>query len=64
MGMLPGSAFGEDDTVLRMRVATALLYGETDEQRETALASDDPVRLPWIAAALDRASDVLADLAP
>jgi aspartate aminotransferase len=64
MGMLPGSAFGEDDTVLRMRVATALLYGETDEQRETALASDDPVRLPWIAAALARAEEVLADLAP
>jgi aspartate aminotransferase len=64
MGMLPGSAFGEDDTVLRMRVATALLYGETDEQRETALASDDPVRLPWIAAALARAGDVLAELAP
>jgi aspartate aminotransferase len=64
MGMLPGSAFGEDGTVLRMRVATGLLYGETDEQRETALASDDPVRLPWIAAALDRAGDVLADLAP
>ncbi len=63
MGMLPGSTFGEDDAVLRMRVATALLYGETDEQRETALASDDPVRLPWIAAALTRAGDVLADLA-
>ena len=63
MGMLPGSAFGEDDTVLRMRVATALLYGETDEQRETALASDDPARLPWIAAALARTGDVLADLA-
>ncbi len=63
MGMLPGSAFGEDGTVLRMRVATGLLYGETDEQREIALASADPVRLPWIAGALDRASDVLADLA-
>jgi aspartate aminotransferase len=64
MGMLPGSAFGEDGTVLRMRVATGLLYGETDEQREIALTSADPVRLPWIAAALDRATDVLADLAP
>ncbi len=64
MGVLPGSAFGEDDTALRMRVATALLYGETDGQRETALASDDPVRLPWIAAALARAGEVLADLAP
>ena len=64
MGMLPGSAFGEDAAVLRMRVATGLLYGETDEQREIALASADPARLPWIAAALDRAADVLADLAP
>jgi aspartate aminotransferase len=64
MGMLPGSAFGEDAAALRMRVATGLLYGETDEQREMALASADPVRLPWIAAALDRATAVLADLAP
>jgi aspartate aminotransferase len=62
--MLPASAFGEDDTVLRMRVATGLLYGETSEQRELALASGDPVRLPWIAAALARAAEVLADLAP
>jgi aspartate aminotransferase len=61
--VLPGSAFGEDDTVLRMRVATALLYGETGEQREAALASDDPVALPWIAAALTRIEEVLADLA-
>ena len=47
-----------------MRVAAAMLYGETDEQREQALRSDDPVTLPWIAAALDRIGDVLAGLAP
>jgi aspartate aminotransferase len=47
-----------------MRVATAMLYGETDAQRERALLSDDPVTLPWIAAALDRIDDVLSDLAP
>jgi hypothetical protein len=41
-----------------------MLYGETDEQRERALRSADPVTLPWIAAALDRIEDVLADLAP
>jgi aspartate aminotransferase len=64
MGVLPGSAFGEDDPVLRTRVATALLYGETDEQREAALASADPVALPWIATALTRIGEVLADLAP
>jgi aspartate aminotransferase len=64
MGVLPASAFGEEPQALRMRVATAMLYGETDEQRERALLSADPVALPWIAAALDRIEDVLADLAP
>ena len=54
----------EEPEVLRVRVATAMLYGETDAQRERALLSDDPVTLPWIAAALDRNVDVLADLAP
>ena len=64
MGVLPASAFGEEPAALRTRVATAMLYGETDEQRERALRSDDPVTLPWIAAALDRIEDVLDDLAP
>jgi aspartate aminotransferase len=64
MGVLPASAFGEEPGALRMRVATAMLYGETDAQRERALLSDDPVTLPWIAAALDRIDDVLSDLAP
>ena len=64
MGVLPARAFGEEPEVLRMRVATAMLYGETDEQRERALLSDDPVTLPWIAAALDQIEDVLADLDP
>jgi aspartate aminotransferase len=64
MGVLPASAFGEDEDVLRMRVATGLLYGETAEQQEAALRSADPVALPWIAAALSRIDDILADLAP
>ncbi len=62
MGVLPGSAFGEPPEALRLRVATSLLYGETDEQRYAALASQDPAGLPWIAAALDRASEVLTEL--
>ena len=33
-------------------------------RRERALASADPVHLPWIAASLRRLDDVLADLAP
>jgi aspartate aminotransferase len=62
VGVLPGSAFGDPPEELRLRVATSLLYGETDDYREAALASPDPVALPWIAAALDRASEVLAKL--
>ncbi|HEY0538316.1 MAG TPA: pyridoxal phosphate-dependent aminotransferase [Actinoallomurus sp.] len=62
VGVLPGSAFGEPPEALRLRVATSLLYGETDEQRLTALTAADPCGLPWIAAALDRATEVLTDL--
>lgn len=62
VGVLPGSAFGDPAEALRIRVAISLLYGETAEQRTAALASPDPVALPWVADALDRASEVLADL--
>jgi aspartate/methionine/tyrosine aminotransferase len=62
VGVLPGSAFGEPPEALRLRVATSLLYGETDEQRYAALGADDPAGLPWITAALDRATEVLTDL--
>jgi aspartate aminotransferase len=61
-GTLPGSAFGESASCLRLRLATGLLYGDTDEQREQALAAPDPLRLPWISAALARFGEVLADL--
>ena len=62
--MLPASAFGEDDGALRVRVATGLFYGESDRPRETALDVCDPASLPWIAAALGRIADILADLGP
>jgi aspartate/methionine/tyrosine aminotransferase len=62
-GTLPGSAFGESASSLRLRLATGLLYGETREQQEAALAAPDPLALPWISAALTRFSDILADLA-
>jgi aspartate aminotransferase len=64
MGVLPASAFGEDSRALRLRVATGLPYGDTDAQRELALAAPGPLTLPWIAAALDRIEDILASLAP
>ena len=62
LGVLPGSAFGDQPWRLRLRVATALLYGETDEQRNAALNAADPCALPWIASALDRLEECLADL--
>jgi aspartate/methionine/tyrosine aminotransferase len=63
-GSLPASAFGEGPEDLRLRLATGLLYGDTDEQREAALAAAEPLRLPWIAAALTGIKDMLADLSP
>jgi aspartate aminotransferase len=63
-GTLPGSAFGEDESSLRLRLATGLLYGESDEEREQALAAADPLQLPWIAGALQRLTEILADLQP
>jgi aspartate aminotransferase len=60
---LPGSAFGEPPGALRLRLATALLYGDTPGQQESALAAPDPTELPPIAAALARLSHAFADLA-
>jgi aspartate aminotransferase len=62
-GTLPGSAFGESASSLRLRLATGLLYGDTDEQREQALMADDPLELPWISAAMTRFGEILADMA-
>ncbi len=62
-GSLPGSAFGEGASSLRLRLATGLLYGDTDEQREEALAAPDPLMLPWISAAMTRFGHILADIA-
>ncbi|MCQ4082525.1 pyridoxal phosphate-dependent aminotransferase [Streptomyces sp. RB6PN25] len=52
VGVLSGAVFGDDPRALCFRVATSLLYGETDEQRWQALRSSDPEQLPWIADAL------------
>jgi aspartate aminotransferase len=63
-GTLPASAFGEDPKVLRLRLATGLLYGDSEARQEAALAAGNPLSLPWIAAQLDRLGEILADLAP
>jgi aspartate aminotransferase len=62
VGVLPGSAFGEDSGRLRLRVATAMLYGDTVTDRTAALNSASPCSLPWIAASLARLEEVLTDL--
>jgi aspartate aminotransferase len=60
---LPGSAFGEPPGALRLRLATSLLYGDSQEQQEAALTAADPTTLPPITAALARLSEITADLA-
>ncbi|GAB3454495.1 aminotransferase class I/II-fold pyridoxal phosphate-dependent enzyme [Streptomonospora sediminis] len=64
MGALAGEEFGDSPQALRMRVATSLLYGDTDDQRSTALEADDPLALPWIADHLDRLGEVLESAGP
>jgi aspartate aminotransferase len=56
---LPGSAFGDDPSSMRLRVATSLLSGDDDEQREAALRSESPAELPWIADQLERLAAAL-----
>lgn len=63
IGVLAGTAFGDEPDRLTFRMATSLLYGRDDEQRWAALGHDDPTRLPWIAGAIDRLRDALAALA-
>ncbi|MGW3347742.1 pyridoxal phosphate-dependent aminotransferase [Nonomuraea rubra] len=62
IGVLPGHAFGDDPSAARVRVAVSLLYGDSPEERLTALKSPDPLRLPWIADNLDFLSTGLREL--
>ncbi|MEO3805584.1 pyridoxal phosphate-dependent aminotransferase [Nonomuraea sp. B1E8] len=62
IGVLPGHAFGDDPAAARMRVAVSLLYGESAQERLTALTSPDPLQLPWIATNLNHLSMGLKEL--
>jgi aspartate aminotransferase len=62
IGTLPGSAFGEPESALRLRMATSRLYGDDVVLQEAALAAEDPLRLEWIAGALDWLSSSVRDL--
>lgn len=59
---LPGTAFGDQPERLALRVATPMLYGQSVEQRQAALDSEDPLALPWIAQDLEIISAALAAL--
>jgi aspartate aminotransferase len=63
VAVLQGEAFGDDPSALRFRMATSLLYGQTDDERWEALAAEDPVSLPRIRSALDRLGSALRALA-
>jgi aspartate aminotransferase len=60
--VLPGSAFGDTDHALRLRIATSQLLGDTREQRETVLAAKDPLEVSWIRSDLDRLRQVLQEI--
>ncbi|MFE1166990.1 pyridoxal phosphate-dependent aminotransferase [Nocardiopsis sp. NPDC058789] len=62
MGVLPAVEFGESSAALRMRVATSLLYGDSEDKRYAALSAEDPLSLPWIRSHLDRLTEVLGAL--
>lgn len=62
IGVLPGHAFGDDPSAARVRVATSLMYGESQEERLAALTSSDPLSLPWIAANMEHLSRGLQNL--
>ncbi|MEU8132479.1 pyridoxal phosphate-dependent aminotransferase [Streptodolium elevatio] len=59
-GVLPGAVFGDRASALRVRLATSLLYGVDDEQRQAALESEKPTELAWISAALEQWDAALA----
>jgi aspartate/methionine/tyrosine aminotransferase len=54
LAVLAGEEFGDDPRGLRFRAATSLLYGTTPALRTRALTATDPLRVPHVAAALDR----------
>jgi aspartate aminotransferase len=62
VAVLQGEAFGDEPSALRFRMATSLLYGQTDGERWEALAAEDPASLPRIRTALDRLGRTLREL--
>jgi aspartate aminotransferase len=65
IAVLPGEAFGDDPRALRFRMATSLLYGETEEQRWAAMDAAEAGRaaeLPAVSHAVARLRVALGTL--
>jgi aspartate/methionine/tyrosine aminotransferase len=63
IAVLPGTAFG-DDAGLRTRMASSLLYGQTEDERWEALAAgEEAAALPRVRLALQAVSEALLTLA-
>jgi aspartate aminotransferase len=62
IGVLAGSAFGEPEESLCLRLATSCLYGSAEAEQEAALAARDPLALPWIADAMSWLTESIADI--
>lgn len=55
--VLAGHLLGDEPGALRFKCATSMLYGESAEQQERALAAEDPLALPHVRSVLDRIED-------
>nr|WP_246300233.1 pyridoxal phosphate-dependent aminotransferase [Actinopolyspora biskrensis] len=62
VAVLSGHHFGDDSQALRFRVATSMVYGDSEEEQMQALQSRDPAGLPHIRRQLDTLAAALANL--
>ncbi|MCE7003551.1 pyridoxal phosphate-dependent aminotransferase [Kibdelosporangium philippinense] len=60
--VLGGHLLADDPAGLRFKAATSMLYGDTVEAQQQALATDDPTRLPHIREVLDRLAEAFTKM--
>ncbi|MEU1345594.1 aminotransferase class I/II-fold pyridoxal phosphate-dependent enzyme [Streptomyces sp. NPDC005795] len=60
--VLAGHLLGDEPGALRFKCATSMLYGESAEQQERALAAEDPLSLPHVRSVLDRIEESFLQL--
>ncbi|GGL53674.1 pyridoxal phosphate-dependent aminotransferase [Planomonospora parontospora] len=62
VAVLGGHHLGDDGRALRIKMATAVLYGDTEEQQWEALHAADPLRVPHVAEVLGRIDESFTKL--